>query len=184
MNHLSPQPAIDPFCPYLKACLSIQLEITRYEISPRGRSRLLLDRVCQSQPWPMLQPGEQIMTPCTVVVDDQRRWKRPIASTIHTTNKMLKRCQIFRIMSKKFRMLELDRGHYRQSWMIVPEIVIKFVRLVDDVHALPAAIVRAETRHHRADFARRVHSRVNQCQREHRRRGAFPMYTADRQQAV
>ena len=80
-------------------------------------------------------------------------------------------------------MLELYRRHNRQPRVIVPEIVIELIGLVHKVLALTQPIVDAETRYNGPYLAGWIERRIHQHQREHSCRGAFAMYSADRDHA-
>src|SRR5581483_173620 len=98
----------------------------------------------------------------TAHVQYQRWRERPVAREVHATYKMLERGEVFAIIGEKLWMLELNRGHYRQPGMVVPQIIVKFIGLVHKVAALPDAIVCPQARHHCPDLAGRVQPGIQQ----------------------
>src|SRR6266700_274218 len=116
---------------------------------------------------PIVEAGMQFQTSGTIGVQHQRWRYGPIPLHIHATNEMLKGGQECLVVGKKLWMLKLNRFHDRHTWMVVPEIVIEFVRFVDKVVALSQTIVCAETGNNGPDFASWIKTRIDQHQRQH-----------------
>src|ERR1051326_3287743 len=102
------------------------------------------DTECQHSSRPIAEPLPQIVTARTISVQDHRWWYGPIAFKVHASKKVLERCKKSIVVREKLGMLKLDICHYYHARMVVPEIVIKFIRLVDKEITFAQPVIGSE----------------------------------------
>src|SRR5713101_2119518 len=179
-----------------KTCLPFKLYVKGYVVCQPICIRRLASNFChiflrksfyrirQDASWPITQPLTYFQAARTNGVQDERRWKGPIAMYIHATYKMFKGCQKVFVVSEKLWMFKFNRRHYRQAWMIVPEIVIELISFIHKVLAFAYTIIDAEPWDNRAYFTGWIKPGIHKHEREHCRRSALTMNTTDRENAL